>query len=192
MLTEIQYFPAVDFFSKMKAFDPFSIEQFEHYQKGGLRNRCFILASNGRLPLSVPLKKGKNSQQPIRDVRISYDVNWQLQHWLSIQSAYGKSTYYSDYEAEVKQLFNAKPEFLFEYNLLIIDTLLNLMQLPLQYRLTEKFEGSVIEVGKVSHQSTESTSKPYPQVFSDRFDFVANLSVLDLLFNTGPEAFYYL
>ncbi len=192
MLTEIQYFPAVDFFSKMKAFDPFSIEQFEHYQKGGLRNRCFILASNGRLPLSVPLKKGKNSQQPIREVRISYDVNWQLQHWLSIQSAYGKSTYYSDYEAEVKQLFNAKPEFLFEYNLLIIDTLLNLMQLPLQYRLTEKFEGCAMEVGKVSHQSTESTSKPYPQVFSDRFDFLANLSVLDLLFNTGPEAFYYL
>ncbi len=192
MCSEIQYFPSVEFFSKMKAFDPFAIEQFENYQKGGLRNRCFILASNGRLPLSIPLLKGKNSQQPIRQVRISYDVNWQLQHWLSIQSAYGKSTYYADYEAQVKRLFSKKPEFLFEYNLMIIDALLELMQLSFRYVLTEKFEGAPAQNLQGNQPITTTAVKPYPQVFSDRFDFVTNLSVLDLLFNTGPEAFYYL
>lgn len=105
LILEAQYFPPLDYFSKIILFNNISIEAHEHYQKGSYRNRCHIATSQGVHPLSVPLKKGKNAQMPIKEVQIAYDVNWQRLHWQSLKTAYGSAPFWEHYAPVLEPFF---------------------------------------------------------------------------------------
>lgn len=185
MKFEIQYFPNISFFSTLKSED-LIIEKHENYQKGGLRNKCTILSANGLMNLSIPLKKGKNSKQNILDVKISYDFDWQKHHWMSIKSAYGKSAFFVDYENLIEKLVLKKYDFLFDFNLNIIENLKTPLCIPNELKFSQVFEKELFE------KKEKNTFKIYNQVFSERFEFQENLSIIDLLFNMGPESNLYL
>jgi len=108
LLIELQYLAPVQYYAKLCSGHPMLIEQHEHYIKRSYRNRAHILGANGVMRLTIPLKKGKNEGQPIREVQIEYVQKWQQQHWQSIQSAYGKAPFFEHYSDELRPFFEKK------------------------------------------------------------------------------------
>lgn len=154
------------------------LEAQEHYQKGSWRNRCEIAGPNGRQLLSIPLVKGKNSRMPIRDVRIAYDEPWQRSHWRSIVTAYGSSPYFDHYADALRPFYEKPQPFLFDFNLALMEfVLLGKMGWKGQLRLSETYHPAVV--------TDAPELKRYPQVFEEKFGFLPDLSVLDLLFCVG-------
>ncbi|MFM9949780.1 MAG: WbqC family protein [Saprospiraceae bacterium] len=198
ILLEIQYLPPIQYLTKLASGEPVFIEQWEHYQKGTYRNRCHIAAANGLTRLTIPLIKGKNEQQAIREVRIAYFEPWQRQHWQSIRSAYGNSPFFEFY-ADALQPFYEKPfPFLFDFNLELLQTLLKLLRMDVKLQLTDAYADVVpsdwTDLRNAIHPKPHLqkpdphfTPKPYNQVFEDRYAFLPNLSMLDGLFCLGKE-----
>ena len=196
VLMELQYLPPVGSIMKMVEVGKVIFEQHEHYTKRTYRNRCQILAANGILNLSIPLQKGKHQQLPIRKVGISYADNWQVQHWRSIKSAYGRAPFFEYYGEEVKEIFDKKHPFLFDLNLELFQLIIELMQLEIEVDFSKTYEKTPAEGifdGRNSilpKKNNEAISfQKYPQVFEDKHGFVPNLSILDLLFCYGTQAY---
>ena len=201
LLIELHYFPSILFFALAQQRPAVVLEQHEHYAKRSFRNRTRIQTANGPLRLTIPLVKGKNQQQPIREVRISYEENWPRKHWMALQSAYGNAPYFEFYDAEIRALFFAKKNYLFEYNLLIVNELQKLLGLSISWQLSQQFAPKNYpgwdDWRERVHPRMEkiaalSCQPPYPQVFADKAGFQPNLSILDLLFCKGPESGLYL
>lgn len=199
-LLQTEYFPTTWFFARCMQYKHVLIEAYEHYQKRSYRNRCQISGPNGTVWLSVPLRKGKNRQCPIREVEIAYDEPWQSKHWHSIRSSYGKTPYFEHYEDLIRQLiFNSSP-CLFDRNQRIIDTLLDELGLGHGTGLTDTYTREPDNIADLRGRNpviVRPTDLPYmgpeyPQPFIHKYPFIPNLSILDLLFCTGPEAFRHL
>ncbi len=199
-LIETQYFPSIAFFALYQQVDQIHVEQHENYRKGSYRNRCHIAGANGLLRLSIPLEKGKNNQLNIQDVKISEETNWRLQHKRAIQSAYGKSPFFEYYDTEILSLFDEVTPSLFDWNLKIIQTLIEVLDLDQnKLHFSKTFEKKSLH--KLDYRNQISPKQPsssieniatYPQVFSDKRAFLPNLSILDALFCMGPETILYL
>lgn len=199
ILLELQYLPCVQYFSKWLKYPSVLIEQHENYIKGSYRNRCHIAGVNGMLRLSIPLLKGKNEQQSIREVRIAYHESWQTQHWNSIASAYGNAPYYEHYVDEIAPFYKKKYEYLFDLNRDLLQCLLALIGLSTELTFTSSFKknsgNDIFDFRngifpKKHRQKEDSGFRPvsYAQVFTEKNGFLPNLSILDLLFCTGPQA----
>ncbi|MCO6480288.1 MAG: WbqC family protein [Phaeodactylibacter sp.] len=199
VLLELHYLPCVQYFSKLAHYPVVYIEAEENYQKGSYRNRCHIAGANGLLRLSIPLKQGKNEQQNIREVEIAYKEPWQSQHWNSIRSAYGNAPYFEFYAGQLRPHFERKPTFLFDFSYSLLQTLLELLQMDVSLRLADAYEREtpegMLDLRNTIHPKKQRrwpdphfTSIPYPQVFLEKHGFLPNLSILDLLFCTGPQA----
>ena len=202
LLLSTAYFPPVQYVSKIKTYDEIFVEQYENFGKQSYRNRCEILSANGVIPLSVPVEKA-NSKTLIRDLKIVYRTNWQKLHFKGIESAYKNSPYYEYYIDDFMPFFEKKEKFLLDFNSAILEVLLDFLKLSKTIHYTDDYirentpdyqDFRNVIHPKASHrgEDTEFIPRPYRQTFSDRFPFYPNLSVLDLLFNTGPEAGKYL
>lgn len=203
ILLELQYLPPIHYFAKMVQYGEVWIEQWEHYSKGSYRNRCHIATANGLMRLSVPLEKGKNEQMPIREVRIAYEEPWQRQHWAGIRSAYGRAPFFDFYTEELAPFFAMEWEYLFDFNAALLQKLVELagVSVPLKYTETYwetppadilDFRNSIFP--KKHRQKTDPhfAAPKYRQLFEERHGFMPNLSILDLLFCTGPQTLLYL
>lgn len=192
------YFPPVEFFNKLiQQKDHIIIERFEHFPKQTFRNRTSVHSPQGKLDLIVPVVKGSKVHTKVKDVRISYDFDWQRLHWLSIQSSYRSSAYFEFYEDEFVKFFEKKWDFLFDYNEAILQTLLKTLKLNIPYTFTDSYEKSYEEYadyrGEIHPKSDSGfESKPYYQVFAERNGFIPNLSVVDVLFNKGPQSLQFI
>jgi hypothetical protein len=192
------YLPPVQFFTKLYTYDKIYIECFEHYVKQTYRNRCVILAANGPLSLTVPIIKPENMKCPIKEIRISDHGNWRHLHWNAISSAYMNSPYFEYYEDDFRPFYEKKFEFLVDYNEELIRLICKEIDLlvPLnntneykqQFSLNEMDARESIHLKKDFQDDKFFSPKSYYQVFADRFGFIPNLSIIDLLFNMGPES----
>lgn len=174
------------------------IEQFEHFNKQTYRNRCVILGGNGPIQLVVPVVKGRGRKILIKDLEISYDTDWQRNHWRTIFSAYSSSPFFEYYKDDVRPFFESKHKFLFDFNLQIHGLICELLEIENNTILTSDFEklpeGTVnlreAITPKISPETDlEFQPQKYTQVFSDKLGFIANLSILDLIFNEGPNSY---
>ena len=191
-------FPPVQYFSKLVQFEQVYLEHCENFIKQTYRNRYEILGANGAISLVVPVVKGRGRKIKIRDLRISYDTDWQRNHWRTIFSAYNSSPFFEFYQDDIQPFFEKPWEFLFDFNLQILETLCGLLEIDPNLVLTEDFEQ--VPEGTLNFREAISPKKhrtendppffpqPYTQVFHDKFGFVPNLSILDLLFNEGPNS----
>jgi WbqC-like protein family len=202
-IIELQFLPPIAFFQLLVNYDVFRLEKWENYQKKSYRNKAFILSANGKETLSVPLRKGKNNQTIITDVLIADDHPWRNKMWHAIVSAYRNAPYFIHYEIAIKnQLFDAKQITLFEWNMDWIKLILKLMKaehLHPKIVFTEDYLHNYTDESldcrnkfKINEKKNAAEFKKYEQVFSDKFDFVPNLSILDLLFCCGPKSVEYL
>ena len=199
ILLELHYLPNLQYFSKLLQYDQVCIEQWENYVKRSFRNRCYIASVNGPQRLSIPLKKGKNEQQNIREVQIAYEENWRSHHWTSIRSAYGNAPFFDHYAEQIQPIFNKQWTFLFDFNSALLESLCNLIGIDSsKLQRTQQYDKiptePILDYRNVIHpkshlqgEDPHFQNKKYPQVFEEKTGFLPNLSILDLLFCTGPQ-----
>ena len=166
-----------------------------NYQKQSFRNRAEIYGANGKLKLTIPIK---HSQEGVRksdkNVSIAYDQNWQKSHWKSICSAYRSSPYFEYYESDLYPFFQKKKTQLFHLNIVLIETIMSLIEHSFNYQIV-KFDDNEFDIldSLISAKKVVKTEfKTYTQVFRTKYGFIPNLSILDVLFNLGPETKRYL
>ena len=200
---ELHYLPGIRYMALLSECPALLIEQHENYQKRSFRNKTVLAAANGLLSLGIPLQKGKNQQQPIRETRIAYNEPWQNQHWQSIRSAYGNAPYFEYYAPEIQPFYLQKTTWLFDWNLQLLQKIIGLLQWDITLQFTEAYRNdypsAILDArNRIVPQKTPQdvpwlyNSPVYPQVFMEKHGFLPDLSVLDLLFCTGPEATLYL
>lgn len=188
------YLPPIEYFDKIiKHRDKILIEAFEHFPKQTYRNRASIHSPNAKLDLIIPVLKGRQIRTLIKDVKISYEFDWQRLHWLSMQTSYRSSAFFEFYEDEFAPFYEKKYEYLFDYNEALLNLLFKLLKLDIKYEYTNNYEKEYIDLEdyrNAIHPKIQSTyqTKPYFQVFEDRNGFMPNLSIVDLLFNQGPKS----
>ena len=196
VLLSTAYFAPLPFYAAVTRSAEIYIEQFENYTKQTFRNRCEILGANGRISLIVPVVKSRSPKILIKDLKISYDVNWQRNHWHTIFSAYGSSPYFDYFKDDIFPFFEMKEKFLLDYNLKIHDTICELLEIENNTILTSDFENIPEDVKNLREVispknkllNRQFQTEEYTQVFSEKTSFIPNLSILDLLFNEGPNS----
>ncbi|MFQ3340638.1 MAG: hypothetical protein ACI9TK_000290 [Flavobacteriaceae bacterium] len=188
------YLPNVPYFAWICAQKQVTFVTNTHYQKQTFRNRTSIYGANGRLNLTIPITHADKENIQEEAVTISYEMNWQNNHWKSICSAYKSSPYFEFYELDLAPFYKEKTSSLFDFNLSLIEKLMGLMELSFNFHkapwnpeLQER-----LDVLLQTKNIPPLTQEPYTQVFEEKAGFLPNLSILDVLFNLGPNCAYYL
>jgi hypothetical protein len=190
------YFPSIAHFSAIIKSESLELEVEDNFQKQSYRNRCLIYSPNGLQLLNVPVVHNKEIRQKTKDVRISYDFDWQKQHFKSLEMAYRSSPFFEYYEAEFEPLFQKKTTFLLDLNLEILELLLKCLMYKKEYSKSKEYFKYLPDLQDFRYltqdKKTTYNFEPYTQVFEDRQGFLSNLSVIDLLFAEGKHAVGYL
>lgn len=193
----IAYLPPVSYFAEYIRHANVLIESMEHFPKQTLRNRCSVLGANGPITLIIPVEKGRSGKTPVKDIRIAHRDNWQRNHWRTILSAYKNAPFFEYYEHLFSPVFEKKHDWLMEFDLELLQVLDKCLNLKKNFQLSsayiESYPSDFTDFrGKSFNENDPESFPEYTQVFSDRHPFIHNLSVIDLLFNNGPESVNYL
>ena len=190
------YFPPISYFASCRTEQHVTIEQWETYTKQTIRNHCRIYGPNGEQRLSLPVVKVNGNHTFTKDIRIAQNTNWQKIHWRSIETAYNKSPYFLYYKDYFIPFFEKKQEFLLDLNNRLLETVAPLLRWDLSIDLTENYKGFTLPPFNQRKETTRPEEMlffpEYIQVFSSRTGFIPDLSILDLIFNLGPEAGEYI
>lgn len=195
LLIDLPYLPCISWISLAKQYDEIYIDAFEHYVKGSYRNRCHILGPNGMQRLSIPLVKGKHQHTPMKDVRIDHGSNWQKIHWQSLCSAYRRSVYFEYFEDVLYPFYHSRIDGLMASNHALLQLIFKILKMPQQVVFTERYiskgDNTFDDYRSVISPKKKNMLNPdlpvYTQVFSDRFTFFNDLSIVDYIFNTGNK-----
>lgn len=190
----LHYLPNILWMSHFLAGDCI-IDVHEHYIKQSYRNRCLILSANGPLALTIPVAK-TGAKIAMRDLQADQTVPWQRQHWESIKAAYGSSPFFIHYAPHFETWYKQPVTSIMDFEIGLLHLVIKLLKVEAEPLLSEVFltPSSANDYrNKISPKvSPAITFKPYLQVFASKFQFVPNLSILDVLFNHGPRSLAYL
>ncbi|MDA7558927.1 WbqC family protein [Flavobacteriaceae bacterium] len=174
-----------------------NFEVCDSYQKQTYRNRTHIYGANGRLALSIPIIYSQNNRQMYRDIKIYNNDRWQSLHWKSLVSAYGTSPFFEFYKDDIEPLFHTKQVFLMDFNFKCFEIIQHCLDMEIDYFKTTSYEKEITQIKDMRSCTSVRKEKQYnflkyTQVFEKKCGFISNLSILDLLFNEGPNTVIYL
>lgn len=199
VLLSSAYLAPVEYYTKLLAYDRVLVEQHDHYIKQTYRNRCTIAAPDGELALSIPTVKPDTLKCPLCDIRISDHGNWRHLHWNAIESAYNHTPYFEYYKDDFRPFYEKKYEFLADFNEELCRLVCSLIDMqptvertteyrPLPSQDEDDFRERIHPKKDFRLEDPAFFPQPYYQVFQERHGFLPNLSIIDLLFNMGPES----
>ena len=210
-LLSTTYFGPIQWYQKLYRYEAVEIEQWESFLKQTYRNRCLIATTQGIQALTVPIERGTSQQ--IRDIRISDHGNWRHLHWNALVSAYGESPFFDYYQDDIRPFFEHRWDYLFDFNEAIREKMCELLDIEPKVSFSLEFKVYSLEMNTLVAEKSainkiqdfreainpkhpqpdpDFEPKPYYQVYQQKHGFLPNLSILDLLFNMGPEGIFYL
>ena len=192
------YFPSISHFAAIVQAEKVTFEMEDNFQKQTNRNRTYIYSPNGIQILNIPVKHSKIAHQKTKDIQIENDFDWQKQHFKSLEAAYRSSPFFEYFEDDLLPIFEKKHSFLMDLNLEVFDLITRCLRMKIEYNSTTEYVHE-IESNEITDfrflangKKDQSQFESYTQVFDDKFGFINNLSVLDLVFNEGKFAVDYL
>lgn len=192
------YFPSISHFAAIVQAEKVTFEMEDNFQKQTNRNRTYIYSPNGIQLLNIPVKHSKIAHQKTKDIQIENDFDWQKQHFKSLEAAYRSSPFFEYFEDDLLPIFEKKHSFLMDLNLEVFDLITKCLRMKIEYNSTTEYIHE-IESNEITDfrylangKKDQSKFESYTQVFDDKFGFINNLSVLDLVFNEGKFAVDYL
>ena len=205
-LLQTTYFGPIQWYQKLYRYDHCLIEQYDSFQKQTYRNRCVIATANGVQALTVPVEHTNLSPLTshlsplVKDLRISDHNQWRRVHWNALQSAYSESPFFEYYADDLHPFFEQKYDYLLDFNEAIRQKVCELLDIHPDVSYTSDFRHQTSDItdyrdvinAKHPLPDADFTPKAYWQVFQHKHGFLPNLSILDLLFNMGPESIFYL
>ena len=207
-LLSTTYFGPIQWYQKLYRAEKVFIERCETFQKQTYRNRCLIATTNGIQALTIPVSSSTPDSCLLSTTRISDHGNWRHLHWNALKSAYGESPFFDYYQDDIRPFFEQRWDYLFDFNEAIRAKMCELLDIQPSVSYTKEFtpsEGlaSKSTVNKIKDYRSairpkhpepdpDFTPKRYYQVYEQKHGFLPNLSILDLLFNMGPESILYL
>ena len=212
-LLSTTYFGPVQWYQKLYRHEAVEIEQWESFLKQTYRNRCLIATTQGIQALTVPVERkeesGKRKENTIKEMRISDHGNWRHLHWNALVSAYGESPFFEYYQDDIRPFFENRWDYLFDFNEAIRCKMCELLDIQPKVTFSSTYHHPA-DISLTSHllpltsdyreainpkhplPDPDFVPKPYYQVYQQKHGFLSNLSILDLLFNMGPEGIFYL
>ena len=186
------YLAPISYYAILFQYPNCCIELHEHFIKQSIRNRCDIYGANGRLRLTITKERKSKSKKIIKNLNISYRNNWQKQHWNAIESAYNSSPFFEYYKDDLKSFFEEEEEYLVNLNDKLQKKIISMLGGGNTIKRTTEYleKGDFFDLRNYSWEL--KNQEKYDQVFMEKKGFIANLSILDLLFNLGPESTDYL
>ncbi len=196
MLFQPTYFSPIAQYAAIAGCENIVIEVNDNYLKQTYRNRCYIYTASGKLILNISILHTKGSKQLTKDVKIDNYYNWQKQHFKTLESAYRSSPYFEFYEDDLRALYDKKHTYLLDLNMDCHKFVMDALQEDIPHTTSLLYEPKPFITDFRSMAIVKNTrdfqNTPYVQVFDDKFGFIPNLSILDLIFMEGPNSFTYL
>ncbi len=193
LLTHPLYLAPVPLYAQLYAADSLIVDTGSTFVKQTFRNRAIIATENGTQSLTIPVVH--DGSRAMRDIRISEHGNWRHLHWNAIVSAYRKSPFFEYYADDFAHFYEERDGFLLDFNMRLHTTLCNLLGIerPVSFTPEEAAGKDILDIRAIAEPKAIDTienyaAQPYYQVFATRHGFIKDLSIVDLLFNMGPEA----
>ncbi len=194
LLSHPLYLAPIPLYTQLYNCDRLVINSEEPFVKQTFRNRAVIATENGTQNLTIPVIHN-GGRIAMRDVRISEHGNWRHQHWNALVSAYRKSPFFDYYADDFAHFYEERDGFLMDFNLRLHNVICELLGLEREVEIIKENKNNttdIIDLQRIAEPKAltsieNHTAQPYYQVFSQRNGFIPNLSIVDLLFNMGPE-----
>lgn len=149
-------------------------------------HRFAIADTRGRLELTVPIARPESSRCSWSEIRTSDHGQWWDVHRVALESAYGRTPYFEFYIDRLLPMLT--PGVCDRYPLLrdLAGAWDSWIRRVLELQTSQPIHRVASDSGN------PAVLPPYWQIRADRLGFIPGLSVLDLIFNLGPEAILYL
>lgn len=202
ILLSTAYLPPIEYIIQCLHYKNITIELFETFPKQTYRNRCHIATANGPLSLPIPVKKPNGNHTITRDIELETNNRWNIIHWRAIYSAYSHSPYFLYYGDAFEAIYRNPPKTLIEFNGALLNVVFKLLKVEVNIKYTNDFapiSNNITDLRNAIHpkQIVDYLGKPihfepYTQTFSNKYAFIPNLSIIDLLFNEGSSSLEYI
>ena len=189
------YFSPISQYQALLNFNSITFEVEDNYQKQTYRNRCYIYGANGKQLLNIPVSIPKSSKKTKSKDILVENSNWQKQHYKSFEAAYNHSPFFEFYKDDLQKIFSKKYTYLLDVNLDSFNFIKNALELPIEYKFSKTYEENKPDDFREladSKKKVEISFLSYIQMFDQKFGFLKNLSILDLLFMEGPNSINFL
>ncbi len=193
------YSAPIQYYARLLHAQQVCIETHCHYTKQSYRNRCVIASPNGPLSLTIPVAKS-DKKILTKDIEISNHGNWKHLHWNALESAYNSTPFFEYYRDDFQPFYEKSYKYLFDFNERLRQMICELIgfnptiHYSTEYLSTDAFN-ACDDLREIIHPKkpanifdTDYQAIPYYQVFAQKNGFLPNLSIVDLLFNMGPES----